>query len=63
MQYRVKWLGYELDPEEWTNHADVDGCVSLGEWRKQQKMPVTVDGIREVQRYHELDESSNSPEF
>ena len=54
MQYRVKWLGYELDPEEWTNKTEVEGCTALDEWKKQRKMPVTVDGVRELHCFYEL---------
>lgn len=60
MQYRVKWVGFELDPLEWTNKKDVEGCFALDEWARQKKMNVTVDGIREVHRFHEPIESTNS---
>lgn len=60
MQYRVKWVGFELDPMEWTNKKDVDSCVALDEWLKHKKMTVNVDGIREVHCYFETDESTNS---
>ena len=43
-------MGYELDPMEWTNKVDVEGCLALDDWRAAKKMDVTVDGVREKQR-------------
>lgn len=60
MQYRVKWVGFELDPLEWTNENDVEGCAALDDWLKQKKMSVNVDGIRELHRLYEPVESANS---
>lgn len=50
-QYRVKWVGFELDPVEWTNQADVEGCVALDEWAACKKMVVVVDKRKETHRY------------
>ena len=53
-------MGFELDPLEWTNRKDVEGCIALDEWQKEKKITVTVNGIKEVHRYYEAQESTNS---
>ena len=63
MQYRVKWVGFELDPLEWTNKADMIDCVALVDWMAHKKMTVVVDGIKEVHRYYEPLEIAADSEF
>ena len=33
MQFRVKWKGYELDPDEWTLEDSLEECAALDEWQ------------------------------
>ena len=32
-QFRVKWKGYELDPDEWTLEDGLMECTALDEWQ------------------------------
>jgi len=32
-QFRVKWKGYELDPDEWTLEDSLEECAALDEWQ------------------------------
>jgi len=33
LQFRVKWKGYELDPDEWTLEDSLEECAALDEWQ------------------------------